>query len=181
MTRTKLIAYSALMCALLIVSTLWFKFNIPGTGVLFTTQVLFVLLCGQILPPVACLAAIGAYLALGLLGVPVFSATQGLAVMASPSFGYLLGFPVAAVLTAAVRRKLSQGKAGAYAASLAGLVGLYAVALPYIALLNALYLGKPIPFAALVSGYCLAFLPLDLIKGLLAAFFGERLRKAKVL
>ena len=104
MTRTKLIAYSALMCALLIVSTLWFKFNIPGTGVLFTTQVLFVLLCGQILPPAACLAAIGAYLALGLLGVPVFSATQGLAVMATPSFGYLLGFPVAAVLPAAVRR-----------------------------------------------------------------------------
>lgn len=180
MTRTKLIAYSSLMCALLIVSTLWFKFTIPGTGVLFTTQVLFVLLCGQILPPVGCLAAIGAYLALGLLGVPVFSATQGLAVMATPSFGYLLGFPVAAAVTAAVRQKLSQRKAGAYAASLAGLAALYAVALPYIALLNSLYLGKPIPLPILLGSYCLAFLPLDIVKGLLAAFFGERLRKAKV-
>ena len=78
MTRTKLIAYSALMCALLIVSTLWFKFNIPGTGVLFTTQVLFVLLCGQILPPAACLAAIGAYLALvGDAQAVIFTDTIG--------------------------------------------------------------------------------------------------------
>ena len=43
--KTKLITYSALMCAILIISTLWFKFTLPGTDVLFTTQVLFVLLC----------------------------------------------------------------------------------------------------------------------------------------
>ena len=47
MTRqVRLLTLSALMCALIIVSTLWIKFTIPGTDVMFSTQVFFVLLCG---------------------------------------------------------------------------------------------------------------------------------------
>ena len=40
----RLLCYSALMCTLIIVSTLWIRFPIPGTDVMFTTQVFFVLL-----------------------------------------------------------------------------------------------------------------------------------------
>lgn len=47
MTRqVRLLTLSALMCALIIVSTLWLKFTIPGTDVMFSSQVFFVLLCG---------------------------------------------------------------------------------------------------------------------------------------
>ena len=50
MTRqVRLLTLSALMCALIIVSTLWLKFTIPGTDVMFSSQVFFVLLCGLLL------------------------------------------------------------------------------------------------------------------------------------
>ncbi|NLV57218.1 MAG: biotin transporter BioY [Clostridiales bacterium] len=179
--RTKLVANSALMCALLIISTLWIKFPIPGTSVLLTTQVLFILLCGQLLPPVACLVSVGGYLLLGLIGLPVFSATQGLAVIATPSFGFLLGFPFAAAGTAAIREKLKQVKGGRYWASLAGIVVLYAIAIPYIALLSIFYLRVFLSLSTLLHTYCLAFLPFDIIKGMLAAFLGERLMRARLL
>ncbi|HIU20362.1 MAG TPA: biotin transporter BioY, partial [Candidatus Limiplasma stercoravium] len=49
--QTKQMSYAALMCAVIIVSTLWFKFTIPGTDVMVTTQVFFVLITGHLLPP----------------------------------------------------------------------------------------------------------------------------------
>ena len=53
MTRqVRLLTLSALMCALIIVSTLWLKFTIPGTDVMFSSQVFFVLLCGLLCGPV---------------------------------------------------------------------------------------------------------------------------------
>ena len=55
------------MCALIIVSTLWIRFPIPGTDVMFTTQVFFVLLCGQLLPPRYCLYTLLLYVGLALL------------------------------------------------------------------------------------------------------------------
>ena len=52
MTRqVRLLTLSALMCALIIVSTLWLKFTIPGTDVMFSSQVFFVLLCGLLCGP----------------------------------------------------------------------------------------------------------------------------------
>lgn len=178
--RTKRMTGAALMCAVLIVSTLWLKFTIPGSGVLFTTQVLFVLLCGQILSPLDCLCAVGSYLALGLIGLPVFSATSGLGVLLTPSFGYLLSFPVAAATVSALQKRLAGFAWGHYGASLAGLLLIYAIALPYVAALQALYFHTPIPFSALLSGYFLAFLPLDLVKSLMAAFLGAKIAKAKI-
>ncbi len=178
--KVRMLAYSALMCAVLIASTLWLKFIIPSTGVLFTTQVLFVLLCGQVLPPLYCLATVGAYIALGLMGLPVFSATQGLAVVATPSFGYLFSFPLAAMATSTAVGKLAGIKAGRIWASGLGLAVVYAVALPYIALLSGFYFHVPLPLSTLLTSYCLVFLPMDIIKGLLAALLGGRLHKAKV-
>ena len=168
-------AYAALLCALIIVSTLWIKFPIPGTEILFTTQVLFVLLCGHLLTPRYCFLAIGVYMGLGLAGVPVFSATQGLAIIATPSFGYLLAFPFVAAAVSFIRIRLTDKKWAGIAASLAGLVILYAIALPYIALLKGLYLSTPISTGTLLSAYCLPFLPLDILKAVLAAWLAKRL------
>ena len=176
--NTKLLAYSALMCALIIVSTLWFKFSLPGTDVLVTTQVFFILLCGQLLPVRYCFYCIGTYLLIGLVGVPVFSVTAGPAVIALPTFGYLLGFPFMAAAVSALCRRFGGVRLVRYWASLVGVVVNYVVALAYIAALKGLYMGAPIGFGALLSAYCLAFLPLDILKALLAGLVGERLQKA---
>ncbi len=178
MQKTRLLAESALMCALMIVSTLWLKFTLPGTDMLVTTQVFFVLLCGLVLPPAHCFYAIGGYVALGLMGLPVFSATQGAAVVVTPSFGYLLAFPFAAALASWLRSRLGSVKGRYFIASFAGMLAIYLIALPYIAAIKGLYLGAPIPFDTLMTAYCLAFLPLDAAKAVLAALLASRLEKA---
>ncbi len=174
--QTRLLTYSALMCALIIISTLFIKFTIPGTDILFTTQVFFILLCGQVLPPKYCIYSICTYLFLGLVGLPVFSAVSGLMVLITPSFGYLLGFPIAAAVEASLlrRRHLLKHR---LAASFLSLLTLYAAALCYIAALSSLYMKTPIGFDKLMSAYCLAFLPFDLVKAVLAAYAGSRLEK----
>ena len=172
---TRKMTYSALMCALIIVSTLWLKFPIPGTDVLFTTQVFFILLCGQLLPPRYCFFAIGAYLFLGLIGLPVFSATQGIAVILTPSFGYLLSFPFAAGAVSAVRNKLPSQFIARIIASCIGIVVMYLIALSYIAVLRGVYLAAPVPIGTLLASYCFAFLPLDIVKGVLAALLSAKL------
>ncbi len=174
--RTRQMTASALMCAVIIISTLWLKFPLPGTEVLLTTQSFFVLLCGQLFVPRVCLYTLGAYLLLGLMGLPVFSATQGIAVMATPSFGYLLAFPFAAASTSAVLHLLGKKTGTRMLASLLGILVQYAVALAYIAALKGIYLSAPIPLSVLITSYGLAFLPMDLVKGLLAAWVAPRLQ-----
>lgn len=175
--KTTLLCYSALMCALIIVSTLWLKFSLPGTDVLVTTQVFFILLCGQLLPVRYCLYTIGVYLLIGLCGVPVFSAVAGPAVLATPSFGYLLGFPLGAMAAALCRERLKMKKGNDLIASLIGLAVIYVVALSYIAVLKGVVMAAPVPFGTLMTAYFLAFLPLDLVKAVLASLLGARLRK----
>ena len=175
--KTKQLAYAALMCTMIIVSTLWLKFPIPGTDVLFTTQVFFILLCGQLLPPRYCFLSIGAYVLLGLVGLPVFSAVQGIGVIATPSFGYLLSFPFAAAAVSTIKSRFKGKKGARLYSSLIGIAVMYSIALPYIAILRNLYLSAPIPLTTLLSSYCLAFLPMDIIKGILAALFSARLEK----
>ena len=161
----RLLCYSALMCTLIIVSTLWIRFPIPGTDVMFTTQVFFVLLCGQLLPPRYCLYTLLLYVC-------------GPAVLSTPSFGYLLGFVVAAPAEAFFRQKMQKKQSRDFLAALLGIVVIYAVALPYVAILKGAFLSAPVPFSVLMYSYFLVFLPLDLVKAFLAGLLGRRLRIA---
>ena len=176
--KSERLTVSALICALMIVSTLWLKFTIPGTDVFVTTQLFFVALCGQMLRPADCVFSLGAYLLLGLLGLPVFSAVQGIGVLATPSFGYLLGFPLSAATTAFVLARMGKRKGARLVAALAGLLVFYTVALSYIALLFSCYLAKPVAASVLFSAYFLAFLPLDIVKLVLAVGVADRLKRA---
>lgn len=175
-SKTTLLTYSALMCSLIIVSALWLKFSIPGTEILVTLQVFFIQLCGQILPPKYCLYTIGAYIFIGLTGIPVFSAAAGPAVIAMPTFGYIVSFPFS-IYTISKLRGVLKTKLAGYFAGVAGVVVEYIVALAYIAMLQGVFLGKPLPFSVLMSAYCIAFLPLDILKAIFAAFIGGRLRR----
>ena len=56
----------------------------------------------------------------------------------------------------------------------------YLVALPYVAVLKGVYLNAPVPLEVLLSAYCLAFLPLDLVKAALAAALAGRLERARL-
>lgn len=76
---------------------------LPGiptpSGVPITLQTFGVILAGLVLGWRRGGLAVLLYLALGLIGLPIFAeGTGGVAVLSKPSVGYLLAFPVAAVL-----------------------------------------------------------------------------------
>lgn len=175
--QTQLLCYCALLCALIILSTLLFRFTIPGTDVMITLQTLFVFLCGQLLPVRYCLYTILAYLLAGLIGLPVFSAVCGPAVMVTPSFGYLLAFPVAASVCSVVRQKYAKKRGSRYAASLSGIIVMYLIAMSYVWLLSKWYMDAAISPSAILTSYMLIFLPLDVLKGIFAAWLGQRMHK----
>ena len=83
--------------------TLSAKVQVPFWPVPMTMQSYMVLVIGMALGPRLGPAAVAAYLAQGAIGLPVFAGTPekgiGLAYMAGPTGGYLLGFLLAAVVT----------------------------------------------------------------------------------
>ena len=99
--------------------------SLPFTPVPLTMQTFAVLLVGILFGPTLGAATLVLYLAEGAAGLPVFSphGLGGMAQLAGPSAGYLLSYPVAALLAGAVfagsRRLLPTFLATLAAASLA--------------------------------------------------------------
>ena len=70
---------------------------VNGFGVPITFQTLAVMLTGLVLGPGRGFAAVGLYVLLGLAGLPIFSqGRSGLGILAGPSAGYIIAFPIAA-------------------------------------------------------------------------------------
>lgn len=72
--------------------------KIPLQHVDVTLQTFFVILAGSVLGPKFGALSQILYLVVGLLGVPIFSRGGGPGYIFQPTFGYLLGYPIAAYL-----------------------------------------------------------------------------------
>lgn len=84
------------MFALLTAVGAYIRIPLPFTPVPVTMQVFFVLLCAAVMGPYYGLASQSLYITLGALGVPAFTvAGAGLAHLAGPTGGYIIGFVVA--------------------------------------------------------------------------------------
>ena len=140
-----------------------------GSGVPLTLQTLAVMLTGMLLGPGRGAAAVGLFMLAGLAGLPVFSGFRGgLGVLAGPSAGYLLSFPVAAfvvgVLAGVVLRRTRRAR----------FVLLFAVALAtsfvvvHPAGIAGLMVNGHLSFPAALAAD-MAFWPGDVLKNLLAA------------
>lgn len=146
---------------------------VPMSPVPMTLQPLAVLAVGGLLGGAAGAAALCLYLALGVLGLPVFAGgAGGLARLLGPTGGYLIAFPVAAAVTGyLVGRVPTVGRA--LLACALGMVVIHAGGVAQLALLG----GDPA--LAFRVGF-VPFLTGDLIKiGLAAAVIlavGGRLR-----
>jgi biotin transport system substrate-specific component len=88
-------AFAALIAACALVG----EIPVGGSGVGITLQTFGVMLAGCVLGPVRGPLAVLLYLALGAIGLPVFSGhTSGLGVFTGASAGYLIAFPLAALV-----------------------------------------------------------------------------------
>lgn len=151
--------------------TLGAKLHVPFWPVPMTLHTLAVFLVAAALGPRLGLAAMAAYLGAGAAGLPVFSGTPergiGLAYMAGPTGGYLLGFLLAAGLTG----RLAQGRGviGQALAMVAGLGLVYAAGLAWLALF--------VPAPKLLAAGFTPFLLGDVVKiGLAAGLLGAARR-----
>lgn len=175
--RTSALALAALCTALTVISAR-LSFPLPGTGLVFSAQVVAVLMSGLLLGARWGAISQALYLLLGLLGLPVFAQGGGLGYMLHPTFGYLLGFPAAAAACGWAARRLTQPSwLRLSAAGVLGIVALYVVALPYTRLVAGALGTAALPLGKFLFAYCLAFLPLDAAKVLLAALTAALLHR----
>ena len=137
---------------------------IPGTPVPIVLQNMFVVLAGILLTPAWSAAAVGVYLLLGAIGLPIFAgATGGLAHFNGPTGGYLVGFLMAAPATSFLIRSRVwvQARPSVGAIVAASAVGLL---VPYVPGVLWLQRVADLQFPAALGVGTLPFLPGDLVK-----------------
>lgn len=152
---------------------------VAGLAVPITLQTFGVMLTGIVLGARRGALALLLYVAVGLAGLPVFSGgTGGLAVVAKPSFGYIVGFVLAAALVGfLVTRfagRLSPARRYWAIFACATVTSLVAIHPLGIAVMG-WRLGMS-PSEAVLAGA--TFLPGDVIKNLLAALVATALFRA---
>ena len=136
---------------------------LPWTPVPITLQPMLVILAGMLLGPVAGATSMLLYLAAGAVGLPVFTpiGAPGIARFFGPTGGYLIAYPIAA-LVAGVMARRSPTFAPRLLAGVAGIAVIYLGGITQLSLLSggvgrAVQLGVT-PFAAL-----------DIVKAVIAA------------
>ncbi|WP_369746601.1 biotin transporter BioY [Paenarthrobacter sp. AMU7] len=90
----------AVFAALVAASAIVPGIPVGALGVPITLVTLTVMLSGLVLGAGRGFAAVGLYVLLGLAGLPIFSGGRsGLGILATPSAGYIIAFPLAAAAT----------------------------------------------------------------------------------
>ena len=123
------------------VAALWVsaKVQIATVPVPVTLQMLVIMVIGAAYGPYLAASTVGAYLLLGVQGLPVFAGTPekgiGLAYVMGPTGGYLLGFLIAAYVVGLLARSGWDRSMPAMAAAMA--VGLLCVYVPGVIWLSA--------------------------------------------
>ncbi len=121
---------------------------LPFTPVPFSLQTFAVLLSAAALGPWRAGAAMGLYLVAGLAGVPWFSEQR--TGFAFPSFGYIIGFVLAALIVGALARRGADRRAGSAVLTMVlGNLAIYAVGVPYLAVAIGVSLPEAIALGAL--------------------------------
>ena len=173
--RTLRLILIALFVALIAVGA-FIKFPIGIVPV--AMQCAMCMLCALVLGARDATIAVLIYLAMGLVGIPIFTAGGGFAYVLQPTFGYLLGYiiavPVGALIARGVRNtsrpKLWRLLLGAFAL----LAILYTFGVIYMYLILNFYLGKAINMSAAWLTGCAIFLPTDCSFAVIASIVAHR-------
>lgn len=177
--KTKNLAYCALFTALIAVGAF---IRVPVPVVPFTLQYLFTMLAGLLLGPRLGTIAVGTYVLLGLVGLPIFTQSGGFWYVFQPSFGYLIGFCVGTFVTGWLAQRLEQaGKntVGRYLlANLAGLAVVYAMGMVYYYIICNYVINTPIALWPLFLYCFLLAVPGDLCLSVLGAVLVKRVKPA---
>lgn len=158
------LARAAVFTAFMCILTALVRLFQPVLVIPFSLQPLVMLLAACLLTPRAAALSMLAYVLLGLLGLPVFSLPPygGPAYVFIPSFGFILGFPLAAWVQSRLIKK--PGLPIFLLSGLVGVIVLYGVGLPYMYLILNFYLGHTVNAAGVIKLGLLPFIGFDVIK-----------------
>lgn len=166
-----------------------------AVGVPISLQTFAVVLSALVLGPWRGVAAVSLYLLVGLAGAPIFAnGVGGTAIFARPSWGFLLGMALAAIVVGELARRLRRaGRASVTMLVVAGLASIpvvYAVGVPVLAHMvglpvvgvaegcSAISLDAASGCANALTLGAIPFLPGDVVKVVLAALIAAAVHRA---
>lgn len=143
------LTYAAVFAALTAIGA-WIKIPLPLVP--FTMQVFFVVFAGLLLGSKLALMSQLIFIIIGLIGVPVFTNGGGIGYVFQPTFGYIIGFAVGAYVAGLIVEKLNKNRFITYIiASLVAVFVIYLFGVPYLYVINAIFLAKPFTFMAAIK------------------------------
>ncbi|MDD6920029.1 MAG: biotin transporter BioY [Eubacteriales bacterium] len=171
--KTRNIILCSFFVALIVVGAF---IKIPIPVVPFTMQLFFTLMAGLLLGGKLGAISVLGYIALGLIGLPVFAEGGGLAYILKPSFGYIIGFAVGTYVAGKIANKVKNpGYRRLLWANFAGLIIVYLFGLVYFYAISNFYLDAPIGLLPLFVYGFLLVVPGDIALCFFSAFLGQRL------
>ena len=173
--NVKKIVLCALFAALIAIGAF---IRIPVPVVPFTLQFLFTNLAGIMLGKKLGALSVVVYIALGLVGLPVFTSGGGPAYVLQPTFGYIIGFALGAYAAGAVLEKFPQRQFKHYVlASIADIIIVYACGMVYYYFISNYYMGETIGVSALFL-YCFVMaVPGDILLCFLSSYIAKKTYK----
>lgn len=169
---------SVAMCALftvLIAVGAFLKIPLPLP---FTMQLFFVVMSGLLLGSKRGAISCGVYMALGLIGVPIFTQGGGVSYVLQPSFGYIIGFVFASFFIGLItERKKNPTTCNMLLAAFVGLVIAYVVGMLYYYLVCNFVLEIEFGIGKLIVYCFLLTAPADIVLSVGAVLLSKKLRR----
>ena len=187
--KTRQMVFCALFAALT-AAGIFIKIPIPGTPMSFTLQTFFIFLAGLLLEPKYALISQAVYAAIGLIGVPVFMNGGGFSYVLQPSFGFIIGFCVTAMLISLLVRRnilslIGKKKGESKLPEVIKIAGfsllcvavMYVIGVAYMSVILNAYMGKGVALDTIIISYNGVFILLDILKFALAIPLGMAILK----
>lgn len=173
MNKTEAVSTRAVLCALFAILTgLLAQIEIPLPYVPISGQTLAVGLTATVLGSRLSVLSMLIYVALGVVGLPVFAGFKGGAmVLAGPTGGYIFGFILAAYIIGFMLEKTGFSIGRAFAANIIGMIIILALGMTHLKFVMEL------TWASALATGVYPFLFTGLIKAFLAGWIGIIIRK----
>lgn len=173
--KTKDITLTSVLLSMLIICS---QIAIPFGPVPITLQTFVIVLIGMIVKPKIAFLTTVLYLAIGLVGLPVFAGgLGGFQSLLSPSFGFIISFiPAATVQSYYLTLQKYHSTKNYIIASIINYVINYSIGLSYMAFILNVYVGNALNFSQILGAGLVLFIPGDLIKNSTAIILAKKLR-----
>jgi len=151
--------------------------SIPIGPVPISLQTFFVLLSGIILGSRKAMLSQVVYVMLGLIGLPIFAGfSGGFQTVFKPSFGFIIGFIIAAYVVGKISERKSNSIKYMSIAVITGSLIMYAIGIPYMYYILNIILSKNLDIIQIMKIGMFMFIPGDIIKAIVVVLIGKKLQ-----